>query len=318
MEKMIDISICVISYNHEDYIIKTLESINRQKFNGKIQVVIGVDLSNDETKSLVEGFKFNPNFEVVLNLHDTRQGMFNNLFDVLSNAKGKYIAMLEGDDFWIDDLKLQIQYDFLEKNENCVLTGGNIKLLKESLESNIQWNTKFHQVYFLPDFVQANRLSFCTAMFRTNALDLDMLKKLKDSPHLDWPIYILLMQFRPNSFAKVFKNTLSAYRVHDGGVYSGVSELKRIENVRKTMLMIKTVLIDVTQIKNLNYSMTVKPKYPSIHDMRYKSALKWTFILSYLRHNYSKKDVLIVLARNFWLIPILTINIIQILIKRYF
>ena len=130
MEKMIDISICVISYNHEDYIIKTLESINRQKFNGKIQVVIGVDLSNDETKSLVEGFKFNPNFEVVLNLHDTRQGMFNNLFDVLSNAKGKYIAMLEGDDFWIDDLKLQIQYDFLEKNENCVLTGGNIKLLK--------------------------------------------------------------------------------------------------------------------------------------------------------------------------------------------
>ena len=94
--------------------------------------------------------------------------------------------------------------------------------------------------------------------------------------------------------------------------------LSTIENVRKTMLMIKTVLIDVTQIKNLNYSMTVKPKYPSIHDMRYKSALKWTFILSYLRHNYSKKDVLIVLARNFWLIPILTINIIQILIKRYF
>ena len=113
------VSITVLTYNHEKYIKQALDSIIMQKVNFKYEIVVGDDCSQDDTQNILNSYaqKFPDKF--VLLLRDHNIGANNNSFDVKRHCRGKYIAILEGDDFWIDEDKLQIQLDFLETHKGC-------------------------------------------------------------------------------------------------------------------------------------------------------------------------------------------------------
>lgn len=115
---MVDISIIVISYNHEKYISETLESLLRQNTQYKMEILIGDDCSKDNTLKIIKEYekKFPDkikNIERPQNL-----GATGNLYDLILRAKGRYIAFCEGDDYWSNDNRLQYEIDFLEKNED--------------------------------------------------------------------------------------------------------------------------------------------------------------------------------------------------------
>ncbi|MFJ5717807.1 glycosyltransferase [Neobacillus sp. NPDC093127] len=119
---MVKVSIAVITYNHEQYIRKAIESILSQNVNFEYEIVIGDDCSPDSTqKILLEYKKMYPNkFKMIL--RERNIGATKNLYDVVMNCKGQYIAQLEGDDYWTDQLKLQKQVDFLEENKEYICT----------------------------------------------------------------------------------------------------------------------------------------------------------------------------------------------------
>ena len=116
----VNVSVVMISYNHEDFIEEALLSILEQECNFNFEIIISDDNSKDATKehieriinthprgNLIRFFSQNPNL-----------GMMKNFGFVLQEAKGDYIAICEGDDYWTDSKKLQKQYDVLEGNSD--------------------------------------------------------------------------------------------------------------------------------------------------------------------------------------------------------
>jgi glycosyltransferase involved in cell wall biosynthesis len=119
------LSVAIVTYNHEKYISKCIESIVSQKTNFKFEIVIGEDCSTDKTREIVKWFKgkypeiISPiyNRENFGKKYKPSSGR-GNYINVLKKCNGKYIAVCEGDDYWIDPLKLQKQIDYLESNHN--------------------------------------------------------------------------------------------------------------------------------------------------------------------------------------------------------
>ncbi|GHT33458.1 hypothetical protein AGMMS49574_19170 [Bacteroidia bacterium] len=108
------VSICMITYNHEKYIIQAIEGVLMQKTNFPIELIIGEDYSTDNTRKICLEYKEKyPNI-IKLLLPDKNLGANQNSRNTLEACRGKYIAMCEGDDYWTDSHKLQKQVDFLE------------------------------------------------------------------------------------------------------------------------------------------------------------------------------------------------------------
>jgi glycosyltransferase involved in cell wall biosynthesis len=114
------VSVIVLTYNHEKYIKQAIDSILMQKVNFKYEILVGDDCSSDDTQNVLKEYqKSNPSL-FRLFLRDSNIGATKNAYELLINARGKYLATCEGDDYWTDENKLQIQVDFLEKNKSFI------------------------------------------------------------------------------------------------------------------------------------------------------------------------------------------------------
>ncbi|MEG9328947.1 glycosyltransferase [Salinimicrobium catena] len=132
--KEITVSICVITYNHEKYLRDCLEGILMQKVNFNYEILIHDDASTDATQDIIKEYqKKNPHliFPVFQQKNQYSQGIrgINFRFN-FPRAKGKYIALCEGDDYWTDPKKLSQQVTFLENNPEYVLSFHNAEVLK--------------------------------------------------------------------------------------------------------------------------------------------------------------------------------------------
>lgn len=119
VNKDILVSACIITYNQEDYIQKCLEGAINQKLESRYEIVIGVDHSDDQTLNICLDYQKKYPDLIRINNHTQRLGMFGNWAHSIQSCHGKYIAVCEGDDFWIDNNKLQKQLHFLENNPDC-------------------------------------------------------------------------------------------------------------------------------------------------------------------------------------------------------
>ncbi len=110
------ISVVVITYNHEKYIAKALESILNQKGEFEIEILVGDDSSVDSTPDIIREYidKY-PNI-IKADLREKNIGATRNSYELFMKARGEYIAILEGDDYWKDECKLKKQLEFMTKN----------------------------------------------------------------------------------------------------------------------------------------------------------------------------------------------------------
>ena len=113
------VSIRCITYNQEPYIAQALDGFLMQDTDFPFEVVVHDDASTDRTADIIREYERNypkivkPIYEKE-NLYIKQNKLFNKI--VNDACRGKYIALCEGDDYWIDTLKLQKQINFLEKN----------------------------------------------------------------------------------------------------------------------------------------------------------------------------------------------------------
>ncbi|SHO65394.1 glycosyltransferase [Algoriphagus zhangzhouensis] len=117
----IDISIVLLTYNQEKFVSKAINSILNQELSNSFEIIVIDDFSADDTFSLISEFqdKYPLNFKAYRNAFNL--GLAKNYEKAVLLAKGKYIAYLEGDDYWTDPYKLQKQFNFLEENPDLVL-----------------------------------------------------------------------------------------------------------------------------------------------------------------------------------------------------
>jgi glycosyltransferase involved in cell wall biosynthesis len=117
------VSVCCITYNHQDYIEDCIKGFLKQEIPYEVEFLIHDDASTDQTQSLIKSLVGNdPRFKLILrekNIKSTGTAIFPILY---KEAKGKYIALCEGDDYWTDSYKLQKQVDYMESHPECVLT----------------------------------------------------------------------------------------------------------------------------------------------------------------------------------------------------
>ena len=120
------VSVALVTYNHVNFIKAAIESILMQKTNFDYELIIADDASTDGTSQIV--FEYQKKYPQIIkvlpttvNLGGKRNGM-----RAWKACRGKYIACLEGDDFWSYDLKLQKQVDYLEKHKKAVAAAHNV------------------------------------------------------------------------------------------------------------------------------------------------------------------------------------------------
>ena len=153
------VSVCMITYNHEAYIAEAIEGVLMQKTTFPVELIISDDCSRDNTREVVEKYALQyPNL-IIADLPAQNRGMMANVQHNLSLARGKYIAFCEGDDYWVDPLKLQKQANFMEENPDYGLVYGKAT-------HYIQERGVFAQVY------GDNQCDFKSLLFRLPMLTL--------------------------------------------------------------------------------------------------------------------------------------------------
>lgn len=134
MNKEIKVSIACLTYNHEKYIKKALDSFLMQEVNFLYEILINDDCSTDATIEILKEYenKYPDIIKVKYHTENMYSKGLTNPSGVYNfpRARGKYIAMCEGDDYFLDKHKLQKQYDYMENNQDCSFCFHSAKVVK--------------------------------------------------------------------------------------------------------------------------------------------------------------------------------------------
>jgi glycosyltransferase involved in cell wall biosynthesis len=215
------VSIICTTFNQENFIAQTLEGFLIQQTNFPFEIIVHDDASTDGTASIVNEFaaKYPLIIKAILQKENQYSKKEVNIWSdaTFPKTKGKYIALCEGDDYWINPLKLQKQVDFLEKNQDYVITWTDFYTKKETeLVVNDFRNTlpSVHTIDFNNLFVPYCTYTL-TCVFKKSAVDLLDYKKFVHSK--DNTLYALALRNGKGAFMN-FQSAV--YRWHPGGIYS--------------------------------------------------------------------------------------------------
>ncbi|WP_178984741.1 glycosyltransferase [Winogradskyella helgolandensis] len=231
------VSVRFMVYNNEPYIREAIESILMQQTNFKVEIVVGDDFSTDNTLDIIKSYRDTENIHI--NILDrpvggdywkARQklGRLHNFKNIIDNCQGKYIALCDGDDYWTDPLKLQKQVDFLESNHDVNICFTRTQLLKNEVFSmhNIPKpfnNSSFKYIELIRHY---NFIATCSVIF-IKPRHFEFPNWFHKLPFGDLGIYKLVSEDKD---IQCIDEAMSVYRIHDNGIYSGISALKKQQN----------------------------------------------------------------------------------------
>lgn len=153
------VSVICVTYNHELYIRQALDSILAQKTDFEFEIRIGEDCSTDNTRSILREYEEKYPGRFIMYYRETNLGATNNEYELMMDAQGDYIAALELDDIWIDEYKLQKQFDFLETHPEYIGVAHNFDIIDKNgkvidNDDNRTIKQYFDRVFKLEDFLE--------------------------------------------------------------------------------------------------------------------------------------------------------------------
>ena len=210
------LTVCIITYNHEKYIKQALDSVLNQITDFEWNILIADDFSNDNTRKIIQEYKELYQDKIQLHLQNKNVGSAQNFTDLINKPSSKYIAYLEGDDYWIDKHKLQEQVNFLEKNPKFSLVHTNVIVLQNGEEIYPPplkpWNNNNSEVDL--EFGLQKPLAFSgTTVFRKIDFNKFLNSKYKKVRAGDWAFWVILLLFGK---AKFLNKPTVVYRIGVG------------------------------------------------------------------------------------------------------
>ncbi|APM40297.1 glycosyltransferase family 2 protein [Clostridium kluyveri] len=216
MEK-ISVSINCITYNHEKYISDAIESFLMQKTNFKYEILIHDDASTDNTVNIIKRYKkkypdlIKPIFQKE-NQYSKGIKRIDYRFNV-SRAKGKYIAMCEGDDYWTNPYKLQKQVDYMEAHPECSMCFHSSKFVNVDKKSTGKFARIFNSSAIVPmrDILEKSSPGYiptASRMYRKKLIE-NPPKWFYDSDVGDFPMSLFLAT---KGYFYYMDDNMSAYR----------------------------------------------------------------------------------------------------------
>ncbi|WP_395803303.1 glycosyltransferase [Daejeonella sp.] len=257
------VSICCITYNQEKYIAEALDGFLMQNTNFNYEIIIGDDCSTDATRSIIEDYseRYPGKIQLLTNLKNG--GATPNILKTLGTAQGKYIAMCDGDDYWTDSRKLQMQVDFMENNPDSSICCHYSSVIDENGDLVYEDNNPVSLEYTYEDVLlgRKNETRVCTMMMKNN----DHLKHIKSqewfyqvySADTFFKLYVLS---EPKAKLYVLPEIMAVYRLHQAGVWSMIDSQVR----KKKMIDDFNILIN-----NFSYTAQHKKELLKIYLMQY-------------------------------------------------
>ena len=227
------VSVLLICYNQENYIKDALDSIFMQKTNFEWELLIGEDASPDHTaQRITECIKNVPkSCTVYPYLREQNMGASQNLFDLIKKAKGEYITVLEGDDYWLDENRLQTLADFLDEHPEYAGVSHkrerrqNGELIKHDPDEEV-----VNRVFTLQDYFDGKRFSAMACLFRNIcAADYEGYEHLfTGARNACDQIMCYSILFSGNIF--ILDKVFGVYRIFSGGYCSRQSRIGRAKD----------------------------------------------------------------------------------------
>jgi glycosyltransferase involved in cell wall biosynthesis len=237
----ITVSIFMLTYNQEQYIAQAIDSVLMQKTNFKYQLVIGEDCSTDSTKGICESYAEQHLEKVkLLPALNKNIGLINNYLRTIRACDGKYIAICDGDDYWIDENKLQKQVDFLEANRDSFIVGTNFKRLFSNGQFELVKKERLKPNYTFEDLIFENLITSVTVMFRNIQKDDPVPNWIGKFPYGDWPTYLWTVK---NSGNIHFLDDVTAVYRTDIGISAKIRK-KHSETAKVNLQIVECIAVD--------------------------------------------------------------------------
>lgn len=248
------LSICCITYNQKEYIEQCIDSFLLQDTNFPFEIIIHDDASIDGTiKVLQEYERSYPNIISVLYEEENQyskgvRGIFVKF--VFPHAKGKYIALCEGDDYWIDENKIQRQVDYLNKNNRCSLLAENTIVKNSIKQSEYLFSETESKEYTLNEILMKRKFATSSVLFRKKSID-------KFLPDLKISNDTIIFACCATTGVVVYQpNISSVYRRGMQGVTENTDKYQWAkQNEEWTKQIYSLFYPDVLKKKNLNYNL---------------------------------------------------------------
>ncbi len=228
------VSVSIVTYNQEEFIAETIESALMQQTDFDFEIVIGEDCSTDRTREIVMEYQKNYPDKIRLTLRDENIGMNPNFFDTIARCNGEYVALLDGDDVWTDENKLQKQADLLDSDPSLAICfhNVNVEYTDGSRETYPFHTTKTEyeiyspvpqQISTIEKIIAGNFMQTCSVMFR-NKLFGEVPEWFYGLNIGDWPLHILNAQYGKIAY---IDEIMARYRVHPKSVWTTQSHAER-------------------------------------------------------------------------------------------
>lgn len=221
------ISVLVMTYNHAAFIRQALDSVLMQNVDAEFEVLISEDCSTDGTREIVQEYRerYPGTIRLLLSSQNLRTNAI--LARGLEAARGEYVALLDGDDYWLSPDKLARQTAFLDAHPECSMCFHNAAVIHHD-ESRQPWNwtpVDHPEISTLEDLWMGNFIATCSTMFRRGVSGPLPAWYNDFFPITDWPLHILNAE---RGFIGYINEVLGVYRYHEGGCYSPISQREKL------------------------------------------------------------------------------------------
>ncbi len=241
------VSISVITYNHARFVRQALDGILMQEVNFPYEVIVGDDVSPDNTREILQEYAARFPDRIRLILHEQKGAGIPgklNFVSTIHAARGEYVAMLDGDDYWTDPLKLQRQVDFLDSHPDFSLCFHNSRLVFEGVEGfDRNYNPEITEVsYTAKDLILRDWFIHSGSMMYRRNLFPEVFPEFYDLPSGDIPIGIFLaskgnVRYLPQVMSVYRKNaqSVSSQLIDHQGASAFRTRIKVLEVMDKVL-----------------------------------------------------------------------------------
>ncbi|MBV9526806.1 glycosyltransferase family 2 protein [Sphingomonas sp.] len=228
-----DVSVLLITYNHEAFVGRSLDSVLMQQ-GTRFEIVVSEDHSTDRTLDIVrEKLAGRPGARIIAS-HENL-GSNETILRAIRAARGRYVSILDGDDFWIADDKLARQVAILDADPALSACFHNALIVRGEAPTPTEerWTpARQAERTGVAELWEGNPFATCAGMLRRSALTSvgDWYATLGRPTHTpmitDWPLYLAAAEHGPIRFVD---EAVGAYRLHDGGCFSSLPRRDKLD-----------------------------------------------------------------------------------------
>jgi glycosyltransferase involved in cell wall biosynthesis len=228
------VSVFCAVFNQDKHISQCLDGFIMQETNFDFEVIVQDDASTDNTAKIISDYAKQYDYIVPVFHKINKYARGENINEYFfNNAKGKYLAFCEGDDYWTDPYKLQKQVDFLEANPDYSICFHDILILKdEKLVDEFIIKREKKDTYTIQDFEKGNFIYTPSVMYKHNPDVFNLIKNINKDIIGDFIVHIAYANFGK---IKRLDEKMAVYRF-GSGLWS-----TQAENLEKKRIMFNTI-----------------------------------------------------------------------------